>query len=1001
VDINNPAFGSVDGVLFNKSQTTLIQCPGGKGGSYTVPDSGTSIGDAAFFDCTSLTGVTIGTNVTSIGDGAFSYCLGLTSVAIPNSVINIGEDAFSYCANLTSATIGSGLTSIGNWAFSVCTSLTNVTIPNSITSIGDGAFSDCASLTNVTIPNRVTSIGYAAFFDCFSLASITIPNSVTNIADQAFFNCTNLTGVYFQGSTPGIGSEVFEGDNNATAYYLPGATGWDTPTFGGLPTAPWPFPDFLYLDNNGTITITGYTGSGGDVTIPDTINGLPVTGLGDNAFFFCTSLAGVTIGTNVTSIGYGAFYACTNLTNVTIPGSVTSIGDYAFAYCALTNVMIPSSVISIGDGAFEAYGSLMAITVDTNNPAYCSVDGVLFNQNQTALIQCPCGITGSYTIPNSVASIGDYAFSFCALTNVMIPYSVTNIGDYAFSFCALTSITIPNSVTSIGFAAFYDCTGLNGVTIPNSVTNIGDGMFDSCSNLTSVTIGNGVTSIGYYAFNNCTSLTSVYFQGNAPSLGLHVFDGDNNATVYYLPGTTGWDAPTFGGLPTAPWPFPDFLYLDNNGTITITGYTGPGGDVTIPDMINGLPVTGIGDFAFEENSRLTSILIPDSVTNIGWGAFYFCSGLTNVTIGNGVTSIGMQAFNLCTSLTSITISNSVTNIGENAFQDCSGLTNATIGGGVTSIGDWAFAGCTSLNAIMVNPANLFYSSINGVLFNKSQTTLVQYPGGLGGSYTIPNSVISIGNWAFYSCANLTAIIVDPNNPAYASAGGVLFNKSQTALIRYPGGMAGNYTIPNTVTSIADFAFQGCSGLTGVTIPDSVTVIGEGAFYDCTRLTSVTIPNGVTSIEEGTFEGCYGLTNATIGSGVTSIGYFAFCGDDYLTVYFLGDAPGVDYPFTGWPTFYYLPGTTGWGAPPTLLGLPMLPWLPQVQNNGPVFGVQTNGFGFNINWASGQTVVVEACTDLANPVWSPVGTNTLTGGSSYFSDPQWTNYPGRYYRLRSP
>ncbi len=380
-----------------------------------------------------------------------------------------------------------------------------------------------------------------------------------------------------------------------------------------------------------------------------------------------------------------------------------------------------------------------------------------------------------------------------------------------------------------------------------------------------------------------------------------------------------------------------FNYESDGYRITITGYTGPGGAVVIPSRINGMPVTRIWDYAFGGKTSLTS-----------------------VTIGNGVTSIGDSAFAYCTSLTSVTIGNSVTSIGVYAFSSCTNLTRVTIPNSVTSIGYGAFAYCTSLSAITVDALNSVYSSVDGVLFNKSQTLLIQYPRGKVGSYTIPNSVTSIGGAAFVYCASLTsvtigngvtsigvnafagctsltAITVDALNSAYSSVDGVLFNKSQTLLIQYPGGKAGSYTIPNSVTSIGYYAFDFCTSLTGV--------------------------------------------------------------------YFQGNAPSADsavFSSANNATVYYLPGTTGWGT--AYGGRPTALWLlpnPLILNNGPSFGVQANGFGFIISWATNIPVVVEACTNLATPVWSPVGTNTLTGGSSYFSDPQWTNYPARFYRLRSP
>jgi hypothetical protein len=438
-------------------------------------------------------------------------------------------------------------------------------------------------------------------------------------------------------------------------------------------------------------------------------------------------------------------------------------------------------------------------------------------------------------------------------------------------------------VASIGDWAFY-ATSITNVLIPDSVINIGDGAFFDCESLTNVTLGSSVTDIGDWPFAFCPSLTSVCDRGNAPNLGGdNVFYG-NLATVYYLSGATGW-GPMFDGHPTVLWNPPGpFNYTTNNGMITITGYNGSGGVVTIPGSINFLPVTSIGGWAFSY-CGLTSVTIPNSVTSIGDSAFSGCESLTNIAIPNRVTNIGNTAFYWCTSLTSVTIGTNVTSIGNYAFQYCADLTSITIPNSVTNIGDVAFNWCTSLIAITVDTLNPVYSSVNGVLFNKSQTTLIQCPAGKGGSYTVPNSVNYVGDDAFYNCTNLIGIYFQGNAP---------------------------------------------------NIGNEVFGHGENVAF-----------------------------NAIV---------------------------------------YYLPGTTGWGTFAQLTGRPTALWYlpnPLILNNGTSFGVQTNGFGFIISWATNLSVVVEACTNLANPIWSPVGTNTLTGGSSYFSDCQWTNYPVRCYRLRLP
>ncbi|MCQ2315201.1 MAG: leucine-rich repeat protein [Bacteroidales bacterium] len=296
------------------------------------------------------------------------------------------------------------------------------------------------------------------------------------------------------------------------------------------------------------------------------------------------------------------------------------------------------------------------------------------------------------------------------------------------------------------------------------------------------------------------------------------------------------------------------------------------GSIVIPNTISyhrkKYSVTTIGEYAFYKCSGLTSVTIPNSVTTIGKLAFYGCSGLTSVTIPNSVTTIGDVAFVGCSNLTSVTIPNSVTTIGSEAFGICSSLTSVTIPNSVTKIGNYAFSGCSNLTSINVGAANTHYCSIDGVLFNYTKDTLIQYPiGNTRTEYAIPNSVTTIEVGAF-GTSNLISV-----------------------------------TIPNSVTTIGDEAFSYCKSLTSVTIGNSVTTIGNYAFEGCKSLTSITIPNSVTTIGNEAFGFCYDLNNVFIASKSIHISYSSFKDCSNISIFC---AASVKLPsFEGNPQIYIL------------------------------------------------------------------------------------------------
>ena len=430
----------------------------------------------------------------------------------------------------------------------------------------------------------------------------------------------------------------------------------------------------------------------------------------------------ITIPDGTTEIKNGEFRNFRKLKSITIPNSVTSIGESAFEDCSsLTNITIPNSVTSIGESAFEGCSSLKSF-----NGKFASEDGRCLIKDGELIAFAPAGLT-SYTIPNSVKSIGDSAFRYCrSLTSIAIPNSVTEIGGDAFGGCSsLKSITIGNSVTSIGVEAFYNCSSLTSITIPDSVTEIGGGAFHGCSSLTSITIGNGVKSIGNFAFRNCSSLTNIAIpdslikmeDGEFKKIGYGIFNGCTNLKSF-----NDNFASKKGRLL--------FISEDGRCLIAIGGDLiafAPAGltEYTIPDGI-----ARIKQYAFYGCKELTNIVIPNSVYDIGFDAFKECSrlksfsgdlaskdgrciikngellafiplGLTRYTIPDSVTHIEMSVFKFCDCLTDITIPEGVKRIGREAFSDCKNLKSITIPTSVEKIGAFAFYGCSSLTSINI------------------------------------------------------------------------------------------------------------------------------------------------------------------------------------------------------------------------------------------------------------------------------------------------------------
>jgi len=580
VSEDNRQYASVDGALFNKQKTNMIYFPHGKTGSYVIPDTVTKINDYAFNARSGITSITIPASVTEIGSSVFDETVRLASITVDQNnryyasvegvLFNkaVTEYVHFPLGKTGSYTIPNTIIGLDAYALRGRGGITSVTIPNNVTSIGEGTFYGCSSLTSINIPGSVTIIADDAFYGCAALASITLHEGLASIGDRAFFNCS-ITSINLPASVTRIGNGVFAASDNENYYGGPG--------------------NFSGSSSLASITV-------------------------DQKNQNFTSADGVLFNKAVTELihfpqGKGGSYK--------IPNTVVKIEDFAFSYRnGLTSVTIPSSVTSIGTDAFFGCSRLTAITVDQNNQNYSSADGVLFNKQKDELIRFPRGKTGSYTIPDTVESIGKNAFARAGgLTSVTIPSSVLSIGETAFAATGLKTLTLPNSITNIGSGAFTDNHELQVVGLPDN----------------------------YYAYEEDGKGGAYFFYG---CLKLDRFIASRNNKYYSTV---------------------DGVLLSKDGKKLIRYPYGKKGPYAIPNT-----VTSVAYKAFYKAEGLTSVTIPKSVKTIGDFAFDG-SGIKSLDIKNGVINIGKYAFTRCTELASVKIPASVVSIGDFAFYHCTSL----------------------------------------------------------------------------------------------------------------------------------------------------------------------------------------------------------------------------------------------------------------------------------------------------------------------------------------
>lgn len=478
----------------------------------------------------------------------------------------------------------------------------------------------------------------------------------------------------------------------------------------------------------------------------------------------------------------------------------------------------------------NTYATTYVFTVDDINYSAITDDGIAFVEGTTKKRE----ETFNLTIPETIVHRG-------------ISYPVIGVNSEAFeNYCGLTTVNLPNGLTKIDSKAFYNCTSLTSVNFPNGLTTIGDEAFYNCKSLTSITFPNSLTTIGASAFYQCTSLTGeLIIPDGVTSIGTigyvitpkRAFEGCNGITSLITPGKVA-------GIGFA---------ADNNITSVVVtkgdmcGGFGEWENLTSVKLLDG--VTSIGEYTFEGCRNLTSIDIPDGIPSIEYRTFKGCSGLTSITLPNSVTYIENYAFDGCSSLTSITIPDSVGYIGEVAFLGCSGVTSLTTPGQVAGLG---FDKNCNITSVKITTGD-----IRERAFTEWEHLM---------SVELLDGVTSIGQWAFYSCSNLTGDLIIPDK--VTSIGASAFYECSK--------LTGSLIIPDKVTTIGSMAFDGCSGFTGtLTLSKNLTTIGHRAFQGCTFTGDLIIPDNVTQISYKAFEQCWRFTSLTIGRNVKTIREDAF------------------------------------------------------------------------------------------------------------------------------
>ena len=884
-----------------------------------MSDTLTTIEGSAFCSCTSLKTVIFSDSVTTIADGSFTDCTGLESVTIGKGCTSVTASAFTRNVNLVKFDVSednesytsvdgvlynkektavvcypkslSGeyvipdtVTSIEKAAFENCNKLTKITIGSGVETVNPYAFNQCNLLATVVFKDSDTAnkkICERAFYYCGSLTEVDFGNAVTSIGDYAFTICSKIKSLEFPDSLTSIGQFAFSPYTDRTGGTYK-ESNLESVKFGtGLKT----IGNYAFYDDR-KISKLEFTGDNltsiGSYAFYDNLalEELNLSGdnvsIGDNAFNNCNKLKTVNLKSGIKSIGSYAFRDCTVLDDIKLCSELETIGAYAFYNCGnLQSIEIPDNVTKIDNNTFENCSSLKSVSI---GKSCTTISATAFN-NATKLEKI------TVSADNEKYSSVDGALLNKEKTSIIlypksksgefvIPDTVTSIADRAFSSCPnLTKITIGANVESVGAYAFSSCSALTDVVFKDSTIKkkvIGLYAFYNCQALSNVDFGNAVTSIGSFAFMIDKSLESIEFPDSLESIGRCAFSCyDYGTTGSYF--ASNLKSVKFGsGLKS----IADYAFYENRAlnTVKFTGValTSIGRESFCNIAITELDLSGtdtsIDREAFYNCNSLETVKLS-GVKTIGQNAFYNCRKLTSVELSENLTTIESGAFQSCVALKNIDIPNKVTKLNDNTFSNCSSLKNVSIGSGCTSISTTAFDGTSSIDRITVSEDNKNYTVVDGVLYNKDMTTLVLYPKNRSGEFAVPDTVTTIANSAFDSSPNLTKVTIGKNVKTIgASAFGEC--KSLKTVI-----FEDSDTVQKT---ICDYAFYKCPVLTTVDFGNAVKSIGNYAFYSCQSLNKLDFSkNSVKTIGDYAFTVCKSLESIEFPDSLESIGYGAF------------------------------------------------------------------------------------------------------------------------------